>query len=107
MAGPDRFNCPIVKRRSSRASLTLRFFSPTKYRMLEVDIMADRASVLHLLVLSKPLSGYLQMWRYQLDSRAWVAKRTAQVLKRGAAAVPGGFVDVEEVCLGDGVLGEH
>lgn len=67
--------------------------------MLEVDVKADRASVLRLLVLSKPLNGYLQMWRHKLDSRSWVAQRTAEVLERGAAAVPGGFVDVEEVCF--------
>lgn len=68
-------------------------------RMLEVDIMADRASVLHLLVLFKPVSGYLEMRKHKLDSRAWVAKRTAEVLERGAAAIPGGFVDVDEVCV--------
>ena len=59
--------------------------------------MADRATLLHLLVWYKPLQGYLLMWRQQLDSRAWVAKRTAEVLDRGAQDVPGGFVDVEEV----------
>lgn len=68
--------------------------------MLEVDVMADRATLLHLLVWCKPVQGYLMMWREQLDSRAWVAKRTAEVLERGAQAVPGGSVDVEQV--GDG-----
>lgn len=65
--------------------------------MLEVDIMGDCSSVLHLLVLYKPVQGYLQRWRQQLDGRAWVARRTAEVLERGAAAIPGGFVDVDEV----------
>lgn len=59
--------------------------------------MADRATLLHLLVWYKPVQGYLMMWRQQLDSHAWVAKRTAEVLERGMNAVPGGFVDVEEV----------
>lgn len=59
--------------------------------------MADRATLLHLLVWCKPVQGYLLMWREQLDSRAWVAKRTAEVLERGAQAVPGGSVDVEQV----------
>ncbi|CAM9140186.1 unnamed protein product [Hapterophycus canaliculatus] len=67
------------------------------FRMLEVDVMADRATLLRLLVWYKPVQGYLLMWRQQLDSRAWVAKRTAEVLERGAQDVPGGFVDVEEV----------
>ncbi|CAM9617791.1 unnamed protein product, partial [Ectocarpus fasciculatus] len=67
------------------------------FRMLEVDVMADRATLLHLLVWYKPVQGYLLMWRQQLDSHAWVAKRTAEVLERGMNAVPGGFVDVEEV----------
>lgn len=70
------------------------------HRMLEVDVMADRATLLHLLVWYKPVQGYLLMWRQQLDSRAWVAKRTAEVLERGAQDVPGGFVDVEEVGMG-------
>lgn len=65
--------------------------------MLEVDVMADRATLLHLLVWCKPVQGYLLMWREQLDSRAWVAKRTAEVLERGAQDVPGGSVDVEQV----------
>ena len=59
--------------------------------------MADRATLLHLLVLYKPVQGYLMMWRQHLDSRAWVAKRTAEVLERGAQELPGGFVDVDEV----------
>eukprot|EP00752_Nemacystus_decipiens_P006311 g5691.t1 len=67
------------------------------FRMLDVDVMADRSTLLHLLVWYKPLQGYLLMWRQQLDSRAWVTKRTAEVLERGAQDVPGGFVDVEEV----------
>lgn len=66
--------------------------------MLEVDVTADRSTLLNLLVWYKPVQGYLLMWRQQLDSRAWVAKRTAEVLDRGAQDVPGGFVDVEEVC---------
>lgn len=65
--------------------------------MLEVDVMADRATLLHLVVRYKPVQGYLMMWRKHLDSRAWVAQRTAQVLARGAQEVPGGFVDVNEV----------
>ena len=73
--------------------------------MLEVDVMADRATLLHLLVWCKPLQGYLLMWREQLDSRAWVAKRTAEVLGRGAQAVPGGSADVEQVWGGASVLG--
>lgn len=73
------------------------FAAWTTNSMLEVDVMADRATLLHLLVWYKPLQGYLLMWRQQLDSRAWVAKRTAEVLDRGAQDVPGGFVDVEEV----------
>ena len=79
--------------------------------MLEVDVMADRATLLHLLVLYKPVQGYLMMWRQRLDSRAWVAKRTAEVLERGAQDVPGGFVDVNEVshravrCVGVGWRG--
>eukprot|EP00903_Cladosiphon_okamuranus_P017946 g16513.t1 len=67
------------------------------FRMLEVDIMADRATLLNLLVWYKPVQGYLLMWRQQLDSSAWVTKRTAEVLDRGAQDVPGGFVDVGEV----------
>lgn len=59
--------------------------------------MADRATLLHMLVLYKPVQGYLLMWRQQLDSRSWVAKRTAEVLERGASDMPGGFVDVAEV----------
>ncbi|CAN0206390.1 unnamed protein product [Scytosiphon promiscuus] len=65
--------------------------------MLEVDVMADRATLLHLLVWCQPIQGYLLMWKKQLDSRAWVARRTAEVLKRGAQDVPGGSVDVEKV----------
>jgi len=68
--------------------------------MLEVDVMADRSSLLHLLVWYRPVQGYLLMWRQKLDSRAWVAKRTAEVLERGSHDVPGGFVDVEEVSPG-------
>lgn len=60
-------------------------------------MMVDRATLLHLLVWYKPVQGYLLMRRQQLDSRSWVAKRTAEVLERGAQDVPGGFVDVEEV----------
>ncbi|CAM9455743.1 unnamed protein product [Ectocarpus sp. 4 AP-2014] len=67
------------------------------FRMLEVDLMSDRATLLHLLVWCKPLQGYLLMWRQQLDSPAWVVERTAQVLERGSRDVPGGSVDVEEV----------
>lgn len=59
--------------------------------------MADRATLLHLLVWYKPVQGYLLMWRQQLDSRAWVVKRTAEVLDWGSQDVPGGYVDVEEV----------
>ena len=66
-------------------------------RILEVDVMADPSTLLHLLVWYKPVQGYLLMRRKQLDSRAWVAKRTAEVLERGSQDVPGGFVDVEEV----------
>ena len=60
--------------------------------------MADRTTLLQLLVWCKPVQGYLLMRRQQLDSRAWVAKRTAEVLERSSHDVPGGFVDVEEVC---------
>lgn len=66
-------------------------------RMLEVDVMADRATLLQLWVWCKPVQGHLLLWRQQLDSHAWVAKRTAEVLERGAQKVPGGSVDVEEV----------
>lgn len=66
-------------------------------RMLEVDVNTDRTSVLDLLVQYKPVEGYLQRWQQQLDSRAWVAKRTAEILERGAAEVPGGYVDIDEV----------
>ena len=59
--------------------------------------MADPSTLLHLLVWYRPVQGYLLMRRQQLDSRAWVAKRTAEVLDRGSQDVPGGFVDVEEV----------
>ena len=65
--------------------------------MLEVDVMADRATLLDLIVRYRPVQGYLMMWRQHLDSRAWVAKRTAEVLARGAQDIPGGFVDVDEV----------
>ena len=67
--------------------------------MLEVDVMADPSTLLQLMVWCKPVQGYLLMRRKQLDSRAWVARRTAEVLQRGFQDVPGGFVDVEEVSL--------
>ena len=65
--------------------------------MLEVDVMADRSTLLNMLVISKPMEGYLLMWKEQLDSRAWVARRTAEVLERGSSEVPGGYVDVDKV----------
>ena len=66
--------------------------------------MADRSSLLHLLVWYKPVQGYLLMRRQQLDSRAWVAKRTAEVLERGSQDIPGGFIDVEDVSCYLGAL---
>lgn len=65
--------------------------------MLEVDVTADCTSLVHFLVQFKPVSGYLERWRQQLDSRAWIVKRTAEILERGAAEVPGGYVDINEV----------
>lgn len=64
-----------------------------------MDVMMDRASLLHMLVFFKPVEGYLLMWKQQLDSRAWVAKHTAEVLERGSSEVPGGFVNIDEVCF--------
>lgn len=75
-------------------------YGVTRYfscRTLEIDVMADRASVLRFLVVYNPVAGYLQRWRQQLDSRAWVAKLTAETLERNASETPGGYVDVDEV----------